>query len=132
MQVREVSKDALPALAHAGWRGAAAGVLEQGLEVLGERVGTDAARVHLYLGPAICGRCYDLGPEVFEAVWQPVPARPVPIDLRAVLAPRAIDVGVPRGRITVCEHCARCTGGGLFSRSGSDRERRVAYIGIRA
>ncbi len=57
-------------------------------------VGTDAARVPMHLGPAICGRCYEVGPEVFEAVQQPVPARPMPIDLRAVLAERAIDVGI--------------------------------------
>ena len=120
------------AVLHAGWRGAAAGVLEQGLEVLGERVGTDAARVHLHLGPAICGRCYEAGLEVFEALEQPVPARPMSLDLRAVIAQRAIDFGVPRDQITLSEHCTRCTGSGLFSHRAGDRERQVAYIGIRA
>ena len=120
------------AVLHAGWRGAAGGVLERGLEVLGEQAGTDAARVHLHLGPAICGRCYEVGPEVFEALQQPAQARPMPIDLRAVLAQRAIEVGVPRGQITVSEHCTRCGDCGLFSHRGGDRERQVAYIGIRA
>ncbi len=117
---------------HAGWRGAASGVLERGLEVMADRVGSNAARAHLHLGPAICGHCYEVGPEVFETLQQPVPATPTPIDLRAVLAQRAMDAGVPRGQVTVSEHCTRCGDCGLFSHRGGDRERQVGYIGIRA
>jgi YfiH family protein len=120
------------AVLHAGWRGAAGGVLERGISVLRERVGTDVTRLHLHLGPAICAHCYEVGPEVFEALQQPVPAKPMPIDLRAILARRAIDVGVLPGQVTVSRHCTRCTDSGLFSHRGGDRERQVAYIGIRA
>ncbi len=120
------------AVLHAGWRGAADGVLERGMRVMRERASTNAARVHLHLGPAICARCYEVGPEVFQALQQPVPAKPMPIDLRGVLARRAIDVGVPPGQITVSQHCTRCTDSGLFSHRDGDRERQVAYIGIRA
>ncbi|HAC06481.1 MAG TPA: laccase, partial [Gemmatimonadetes bacterium] len=63
-------------------------------EVMQESVGSDPARIHLHLGPAICGDCYEVGSEVFEALEQPVPANPAPIDLRAVLAQRAVDAGV--------------------------------------
>ena len=120
------------AVLHAGWRGAASGVLERGLKVLEERTGADITRVHVHLGPAICACCYEVGPEVFEALRQHVPAQPTPIDLRAVLARRAIDVGIPQAQVTVSEHCTRCTDSGLFSHRGGDRERQVAYIGIRA
>ena len=122
----------LAASKHAGWRGAAAGVLERGLEVLADEVGSGVSRVHVHLGPAICGRCYQVGPEVFEALQQPVPTRPTPIDLRSVLAQRASALGVPPSQITASEHCTRCTGSGLFSHRSGDRERQVAYIGIRA
>ncbi len=120
------------AVLHAGWRGAAGGVLEQGLRLLAERVGTTADRVHLHLGPAICGRCYEVGPEVFEALGQRVPVAPEPIDLRAVLVRRAVDSGVPQAQITVSEHCTLCGASGLFSHRGGDHERQVAYIGVRA
>ena len=120
------------AVLHAGWRGAADGVLETGLSVMRARASTDITRVHIHLGPAICGSCYEVGPEVFEALQQPASAEPMPIDLRAVLARRAIAVGVPPGQITVSQHCTRCTESGLFSHRGGNRERQVAYIGIRS
>jgi hypothetical protein len=110
----------------------AGAVLERGIKVLEERAGTDVTRVHLHLGPAICARCYEVGLEVFEALQQPVPAEPTPIDLRAVLARRAVDVGLPPAQITVSQHCTRCTESDLFSHRGGDRERQIAYIGILA
>jgi YfiH family protein len=116
-------------LVHAGWRGTAAGVFERGLERLTERGGVADVRVHL--GPAICGACYEVGPEVFEALGEPAPIRPTPIDLRAVLAKRALAAGVEPSRVTVSAHCTRCTGSELFSHRGGDRGRQVGYLGIR-
>ena len=116
---------------HAGWRGAAAGVLERGLDVLAERSGEPAAEVYIHLGPAICGACYEVGPEVFEALGEPVPRRARPLDLRAVLAARALARGVEPGRLTTSAHCTRCTNSGLFSHRGGDRGRQVGYIGVR-
>ena len=116
---------------HAGWRGAAAGVLEHGLGVLAERTGEGAEGLHVHLGPSICGSCYEVGPEVFEALGRPVPEAPRPIDLRGVLAARAAAAGVDPSRITVSTHCTRCTRSGLFSHRGGDRGRQVGYIGVR-
>jgi copper oxidase (laccase) domain-containing protein len=116
-------------LLHAGWRGTAAGVLERGLERMTARgMGAD---VHVHLGPAICGSCYEVGPEVFAALGEPVPSRPTPIDLRGVLARRAVAAGVDPSRVTVSAHCTRCTGSELFSHRGGDRGRQVGYLGIR-
>jgi YfiH family protein len=119
----------LVGLLHAGWRGTAAGVLERGLARMAERPDVRDLRVHL--GPAICGACYEVGPEVFEALGEARPARPTHLDLRAVLARRATAAGVDAAHVTVSEHCTRCTGSGLFSHRGGDRGRQVGYIGIR-
>jgi len=117
------------AVLHAGWRGAAAGMLERGLDA----VAGDAApsRLLLHLGPAICGRCYEVGPEVFQALGLPRPEGPKLLDLRDVLARRALARGVSPTNLTVSEHCTRCTGSGLFSHRGGDRGRQVGYLGIR-
>lgn len=120
------------ALLHGGWRGVAAGILERGVEVLGERLGTDARELHMHLGPAICGSCYEVGPEVHAALSLEEPERPTPVDLRAVLAERAGALGVPRERVSVSGHCTRCTGSPLFSHRGGDAGRQVSFIGVRA
>ena len=77
-------------LLHAGWRGAADGILEAGLELLERRFHARIGDLWIHLGPAICGRCYEVGPEVHEALGVARPATPTPLDLRDVLARRAI------------------------------------------
>jgi polyphenol oxidase len=51
------------AVAHAGWRGLAAGVLESAVAA----VGGDASRTLAWLGPAIGPAAFEVGPEVREA-----------------------------------------------------------------
>jgi len=119
------------ALLHAGWRGAAGGILEEGFAVMAARAGSRAADVHVHFGPAICGSCYEVGPEVFQALGLPVPDGPTPVDLRRALAFRAAAAGAHAERITVSCHCTLCGGSGLFSHRGGDRGRQVGFLGIR-
>jgi purine-nucleoside/S-methyl-5'-thioadenosine phosphorylase / adenosine deaminase len=119
------------AILHAGWRGTAAGVLERGLAVLAELAASEPEALYVHLGPAICASCYEVGPEVFEALGQPRPRGPAHLDLRATLAERALVQGVDADNITISEHCTRCTGSGLFSHRGGDVGRQVGYLGIR-
>lgn len=120
------------ALLHAGWRGVAAGILEGALDALRASFSIAPDRLRLHLGPSICGQCYEVGPEVFEAVGLSAPEGPEPIDLRSVLVERAVAAGVPADAITVSGHCTLCSGGGFFSHRGGDAGRQVAILGVRA
>ena len=115
------------ALLHGGWRGTAAGIVRQGLEAMGAG---DGANLHVHLGPAICGACYEVGPEVHEALGLPVPDGPLPVDVRAVQAWQALEAGVDPDRITVSDHCTRC-GDAFFSHRGGDGARQMGVLGIR-
>ena len=120
------------ALLHCGWRGTAAGMLETGVATLRERLDSAPGDLHVHLGPAICGECYEVGPEVHERLGLVVPEGPRPVDLRAALAARALAAGVPAGRITTSGHCTRCGDSPFFSHRGGDAERHQAFLGIRA
>jgi len=118
-------------LLHAGWRGAAAGILELGIELLGDEFGSLPEDIHLHLGPAICGECYEVGSEVHIALGLPEPDGPGPVDLRGHLASRALAAGVGEARITESAWCTLCEGSPFFSHRRGDSGRQVGFLGIR-
>jgi polyphenol oxidase len=62
----DVRRGAVAAV-HAGWRGVAPGRRGRGAGA-GRRYGSDPADLQAWLGPAIQGPCYQVGPEVVAAV----------------------------------------------------------------
>jgi YfiH family protein len=56
--------------AHAGWRGAVAGVLEATIEAM-ERLGADAARITAVIGPCIAQPSYEVRADLRDAVGEP-------------------------------------------------------------
>lgn len=117
-------------LLHAGWRGIAAGVLEAGVRGARE-AGADPASLWLHLGPAICGACYEVGPEVPEALGLEPGSGTV--DLRRVLAERVLALGIAPERLTVSTWCTRCGSDRFHSHRGSrgTAGRMAAYLGRR-
>ncbi|NIN70875.1 MAG: laccase [Gemmatimonadetes bacterium] len=114
-------------LAHAGWRGTAAGVVGATLEAM-RRLGANAESLYVHLGPAICGGCYEVGSEVQAALGGSREARRV--DLRAHIARGLAEVGVDGERLTASAACTRCDSGSFFSHRGGDRGRRMcAFLG---
>jgi copper oxidase (laccase) domain-containing protein len=123
----------MPAVAiiHAGWRGAAGGVLERGLERLTSAFAVRPSALHVHLGPSICGDCYEVGPEVHEALGLERPAAAGPVDLAGVLAGRAVRGGVDPDRISRSGWCTRCTGAELLhSHRGGDAARQISFVAI--
>jgi len=53
--------------AHAGWRGLAAGIVEQTAGRVAELAGVDAHALHAYLGPCIGPQSFEVGPDVRDA-----------------------------------------------------------------
>lgn len=51
-------------LAHAGWRGTAAGVAKAAVKAMHDEYGSAPGDIRAGIGPGICGRCYEVGGEV--------------------------------------------------------------------
>jgi YfiH family protein len=114
---------------HAGWRGVAAGILARGVQVLGERAGLSPDDLVMHCGVSICGDCYEVGPEVHEALG--TGNRRGTIDLRGVLSAQASQLGI--GAVTVSPWCSAHDGDRFVSyrASGGQCGRMGSYIVMR-
>jgi YfiH family protein len=96
------------AVLHAGWRGLAAGVLEEGVCALRE-VGVSGP-LTAAIGPGAGGCCYEVGPDVrsaFAVDGVLAAEGPHRIDLKAVAARRLHAAGV--ATVHDCRLCTMCT-----------------------
>lgn len=116
-------------LLHAGWRGTAAGILEEGVRLMARRYGADSADVVIHCGVAICGKCYEVNAEVAERLTGRPASGPRRVDLRELLAARAHQLGV--GEVTVSGWCTAHHCDRFFSHraSGGRDGRMVAFVG---
>ncbi len=127
------------AAVHAGWRGTAAGIVTQALEVLTARAGVSPAEVVAAIGPAIGPCCYEVGDEVAQALLavapeavalRPGPRRPH-ADLRAVNEALLRAAGVRE--VEQVGPCTRCSPDHFsHRREGEATGRLAAVIGLRA
>ena len=58
------SKTKSAGLVHAGWRGTVAGVAKAAVKAMHDEYGSSPEDIQAGIGPGICGRCYEVGPEV--------------------------------------------------------------------
>jgi polyphenol oxidase len=144
-----VTADCVPALllarchgviaaVHAGWRGAAAGVLEAALAHLHGGFGVEPSDVEALLGPSIGPCCYRVGPEVrdaFEArtgdttaaAWTPSGDR-LMLDLR--LAERLVLEKAGVSSVALVGPCTACTPAlASYRRDGAGAGRQLSFIG---
>lgn len=91
------------AMLHAGWRGLAAGVLEQGIASL--RAHCHEGQITAVVGPGAGPCCYEVGPEVQRALGRR-PGAGARVDLRAIARERLLAAGVLR--VSDVEACTIC------------------------
>jgi YfiH family protein len=110
---------------HSGWRGTAAGILTFGLSMM-KAAGHKLADARVHLGPAICGKCYEVSADVYQQLTGKNPGKPTPVDLRAILTEQARKCGVER--ITTSPLCTRCNNDRFFSHRAGDQGRQLGVI----
>ncbi len=113
------------ALLHSGWRGTAAHIVQQAIDLL-RGMGMEPADLQIHLGPAICGSCYEVGPDVYTKLTGSNPRGPTTVDLRALIAEHARASGVEQ--ITASLSCTRCDNDRFFSHRAGDAGRQLAVI----
>jgi len=115
---------------HAGWRGAAAGVLGATVDAL-RRHGCH--RIHAVVGPAIGPECYEfgsaqlaalsgqLGPEIMATTATGAPA----LDMRAAIRLQLVAASVDPNDIEVMDICTACSPGYYSHRARNERGRQA-------
>ncbi len=126
------------AAVHAGWRGAAAGIVEEALAHLRRAFGVEPRDVRAAIGPAIGGCCYEVGADVraafarrsgdaTAAAWRVAGDRLL-LDLRTAVVALLARAGVEDA--AVVGPCTRCTPEYCsYRRDGAETGRQVSFIG---
>jgi hypothetical protein len=120
---------------HAGWRGTVSAIAQKTVERLAHQFGSNPESLHVAIGPAIRGCCYEVGPEVVRQLaplfpeWKDRENRRK-VDLVEANRRILISAGVPDRQIHDCGHCTYCEHDRFFSyrRDPNDPGRMVASI----
>ena len=118
-------KSGAAAVLHSGWKGTAAQIVNRGIELFAWH-GMPARELVVHCGPSICGRCYQVGPDVYARLTGVSADHPTAVDLRAIIAGQAATAGV--GDVSVSEWCTRCHNDRFFSHRCGDVGRQIGII----
>lgn len=113
------------ALLHSGWKGTAGGITTAAIRLLSAR-GLDPADLRVHCGPSICGRCYEVSPDVYRVLTGQSVQRPTPVDLTGLILEQASEAGVKH--LSITGSCTRCDNDRFFSHRCGDEGRQVAVI----
>ncbi len=118
------------AAVHAGWRGTAQKIAVAAVRCLGERFGSRPQDLLAAIGPGICERCYEVGPEV--AIQFGLAGR-TRLDLGEINRRQLIEQGVDEARIFSGAPCTCCLPGEFHSwrRDHVKTGRMVSAVAIR-
>jgi YfiH family protein len=102
--------------AHAGWRGALAGVAIETVRVVSSAYGSRPDELDVLIGPGICVRCYPVGRDIAqqfserfgrEEQYLQQDGDEVRLDIAAVVRLQLEAAGVDRKRVISCNWCTR-------------------------
>lgn len=113
------------AMVHSGWRGTEARIIDHAIRVLGH-AGLAPDELLVHIGPAICGRCYEVSADVRARLTGETSNRPGNVDIRSLIAEQAAAAGV--SRVSVSSSCTRCDNRTFFSHRAGDAGRQVSVI----
>lgn len=125
-----------PAIAaiHAGWKGSALDIVGTTIKAMNEIFGSEPNDLVAAIGPRICGKCYEVGPEVIDAMnalrldadWR-VSERHIDLgNINRALLERA---GVKKNNIEMIDLCTKCDGRfASYRRDRSESERQFNFI----
>jgi hypothetical protein len=132
------------AVVHAGWRGAAGGIVPHALERMTRHFATRPPECLAIIGPSIRGCCFQVGPEVAEMFMQETgmeagflcedassPGK-YKLDLPAHCRQQLIRAGIQRENVLADPPCTRCCQDLHFSHRGAHGQagRMMALAGI--
>jgi YfiH family protein len=124
------------ALAHAGWRGTAAGVAGAAVNALEREYGSQPRQLLAGIGPGICGRCYEVGDEVAEGfsrdVVRPSEGGKYLLDLAEANRRALVNAGLDPDRVHLHGACTRETDWLPSHRRDADGRRFAAVVALRA
>jgi YfiH family protein len=113
------------AVLHSGWKGTAGGIVRRAITALSRR-GFQASDLVVHCGPAICGKCYEVGVDVFRQITGRETPGPAPVDLRARIAADAAELGV--NQVSISDSCTRCHNDRFFSHRAGDAGRQLGVL----
>ena len=123
-------------LAHAGWRGTAAGMGRSVIEAMKREFGTEPEDLLCAVGPSICQSCYEVGREVAEqfpnCYSEPNARGRFQLDLQGANQGVMAEAGVPVSRISRPGLCTCCNPDLLFSHraTGGKRGEMAAFLSM--
>ncbi|MCX7984062.1 MAG: polyphenol oxidase family protein, partial [Bacteroidetes bacterium] len=120
---------------HAGWRGAALGIVRKTIQIMQKRFCTNPALLRCFIGPSAGVCCYEVGFDVAAHFKENVLSsrnRKLYLNLKEEVQQQLIHEGVERVNIEIHQGCTICTPQQFFSyrRDGSQTGRMIAFIGI--
>ena len=110
---------------HSGWRGTAGRISERAIARF-SALGMSPPDLRLHCGPAICGKCYEVSPDVYGELTGRSVEAPATVDLRALIADHAHLAGVRT--ISISDQCTRCNNDRFYSHRAGDAGRQLGVI----
>lgn len=123
---------------HAGWKGIYGNIIGNTISEVGSRFSVSSKDLIAFIGPAIGGCCYQIGPDLVEKFSERFNRSDDwllgnRIDLKAAGKKQLTDGGVPTKNIYSCyDCCTSCNSKNLFSHraSGGKTGRQAALVSI--